>query len=128
LVLAAAWWAIEHWGSFYTKAHSWAAIGMFVMLLGAIVAVTLDSKDRGAFWFWTYAAIAAAMVIGALVIVLTRVAGEHTTFALETYEIALFAFYWVVQTVEKWNEGVNPTTVTATVAPAPGTQPSGQLA
>ncbi|HEY7069537.1 MAG TPA: hypothetical protein VH479_05465 [Acidimicrobiales bacterium] len=127
LVLVAAWWAIENWGSFYTKAHSWAAIAMFVMLIGAIVAVTLDSRDRGAFWFWTYAAIAAAMVIGALVIVLTRAFGEHTTFALETYEIALFAVYWVTQTVEKWNEEVNPATVTVTVgvAPSPGAAPSG---
>jgi len=125
LVLAVAWLAFENWDSFYTKAHSWAAIGMFVMLIGAIVAVTLDSRDRGAFWFWTYASIAAAMVIGALVIVLTRAFGEHTTFALETYEIALFAVYWVVQTVEKWDEEVNPTPVTATVAPAPGAGPSG---
>ncbi|HLM63564.1 MAG TPA: hypothetical protein VK306_04630 [Acidimicrobiales bacterium] len=45
--------------------------------------------------------IAAVGVICALVIVLTRVVGEHTTFALETYEIALFAIYWVVQTLGK---------------------------
>jgi hypothetical protein len=127
LVLIAAWWAIENWGSFYTKAHSWAAITMFVLLIGAVVAVALDSRDRGAFWFWTYAAIAAAGVIGALVIVLTRAFGQHTTFALETYEIALFAVYWVVQTVEKWNEEVHPATVVATVAPAPGTEPTGVM-
>jgi hypothetical protein len=46
------------------------------------------------------------MVLGVILIPTTRVFDDHTVFALEAYEIAFFAFYWIVQTVENWNEKV----------------------
>jgi len=51
-------------------------------------------------------AVAALMVLGGILIPTTRVFDDHTVFALEAYEIAFFAFYWIVQTVENWNENV----------------------
>jgi hypothetical protein len=59
---------------------------------------------------WGYVAVAALRIVGGLVTWLTRVFGEHTVFALEAYEIGLFGVYWAVQTVEKWNEEVVPST------------------
>jgi hypothetical protein len=78
------------------------------MLIGAVVAVARDTRERSMGWFWGYVAVAALMVVGGLVMWLTRVFGDHTVFALEAYEIALFGVYWAVQTVEKWNEEVVP--------------------
>jgi hypothetical protein len=46
------------------------------------------------------------MILGAILIWWTRIFDEHTVFALEAYEIAFFAFYWIVQTAENWNEEV----------------------
>jgi hypothetical protein len=62
--------------------------------------------ERGKMWFWVYAAIAGLMVLGGILIPTTRVFGEHTVFALESYEFAFFAFFWIVQTVVNWDEKV----------------------
>jgi hypothetical protein len=50
--------------------------------------------------------VAALMVLGGVLIWLTRIFDEHTVFALEAYEIALFALYWSAQTAENWFEEV----------------------
>jgi hypothetical protein len=121
--LVVAWVLIRYWGGFYARAHSYAAFAKFGLLIAAIVFVTLDTRRRP-FWSTWYAAVAALMVLGAAFIGLTGVFGDHTVFALE---ITLFAIYWIIHTAEKWNqdvEDVGPATVTATVAPAPGSPPS----
>jgi hypothetical protein len=125
IALVAAWLLIRYWSGFYDRAHSYAAFAMFGLLIAAIVSVTLDTRHRRPFWSRWYAGVAALMVVGAAIIGLTGVFGDHTTFALETYEIGLFGVYWSIQTAEKWDEDVEPTTVIATVAPAPASQPSG---
>jgi hypothetical protein len=53
------------------------------------------------------------MLIGAIVIVgLQRwLFRDHTVFALEAWEIGLFALFWIVQTAENWDERVRPTPV-----------------
>jgi hypothetical protein len=125
VALLVAWWLSENRSDFYTKAHSFAAVAMFVLLIGAIVSVALDTRNRGAVWWLCDAALAALMVAGAIVIGLTGIFGDHKIFVLETYEIALFAVYWGIQTAEKWHERPEPTIVRMTVAPAPGGEPSG---
>ena len=107
LVLLVAWWLSLNWSDFNTSAHGYAAVGMFVFLIGAIIAVAgrhWQRSDRT--WFRLYAAVAALMALGGLFIWLTRIFGEHTVFALETYEIVLFAVYWILQTKENWDEEV----------------------
>lgn len=107
LALVVGWWLIERWDDFDTRAHGFAAVLMFVFLIGAIVANAVRrGADRGAAWTRAYAAVAAGMVAGGALIAATRVFGEHTVFALEAYEIALFALYWIIQTAESWNERV----------------------
>lgn len=130
IALVVAWLLIRYWSGFYAKAHSYAAFAMFGLLIVAIACVAVDTKRRRRVWGVIYAAVAALMVAGAAFIGLTRVFGDHTVFALETYEIALFAAYWIIQTVEKWDEdveAVEPAAVSASVSPSPESQPSGLI-
>jgi hypothetical protein len=107
LALLFGWWLIQHWGDFNTRAHGFAAVFMFVFLISAIIVKALDNRhERDKVWFRAYTAVAALMVIGGILIPTTRIFDEHTVFALEAYEIAFFAFYWIVQTAENWDEKV----------------------
>ena len=108
IVLGVAWWLSANWSDFYTRAHGFAAVGMFILLIRAIAAVALGHRqeERDRVWFRWYAAVAVLMAVGGVAIWATRVFGDHTVFALEAYEIALFAFYWVLQTLENWWERV----------------------
>jgi len=107
LVLLLVWWSIQNWGDFYTRAHAIAAVAMFVFLIGAIVAEVVDHRrEPDKRWFRFYTAIAGLMILGGILIPTTRIFDEHTSFALEAYEIVFFAFYWIIQTIENWNEEV----------------------
>jgi hypothetical protein len=107
VVLLFGWWLIQNWDDFNTRAHGYAAVLMFVFLIGAIIAKVVEHwSDRDKGWFRVYAAVAVLMVVGGILIPTTRIFDEHTVFALEAYEIVFFAFYWIVQTVENWNEKV----------------------
>jgi hypothetical protein len=108
LVLLFGWWLIESWNDFNTRAHGWAALLMFVFLIAAILAQAMEYRRRRdkRRWFLVYSGIAAVMILGGIVISLTRVFADHTVFALEAYEISLFAVYWIAQTREKWHEEV----------------------
>ena len=107
LLLLFGWWLIQNWDEFNTRAHGYAAVLMFVFLVSAIVAKVVENWDeRDKVWFWAYAAIAALMVLGGILIPTTQIFEDHTVFALEAYEIAFFAIYWSVQTAENWDEKV----------------------
>lgn len=83
---------------------------MFLFLIGAIIAKVIGQRNQpDEPWFWTYSVIGALMIVGGIVIPATRVFGDHTVFALEAYEIVLFAVYWSVQTAENWQEQVDGT-------------------
>lgn len=107
VLLLFGWWLIENWDDFYSRAHGWSAVLLIVLLGVAIIAHAIHHRregDRGL--VWVYLAIPALMALGGLIISLTRVFDEHTVFALEAYEIGLFAVYWIVQTKEHWDEKV----------------------
>lgn len=107
LALLFGWWLIQNWGDFNTRAHGFAAVLMFVFLIGAIIVQAIEHRDeQGKWWFRIYTTVATLMILGAILIWWTRIFDEHTVFALEAYEIAFFAFYWIVQTAENWNEKV----------------------
>jgi uncharacterized membrane protein HdeD (DUF308 family) len=108
LALVVGWLLIQQWGDFNTRAHGLAAVFMFVFLTAAIIVKAIEHRhERDKAWFWVYSAIAALMILGAVIIsVPPRIFDDYTTFALEAYEIAFFAAYWIVQTAENWNEKV----------------------
>lgn len=109
VALVLSWWLIENWDDFYTRAHGYAAVGMFGFLTLAIVANVVEnwrrrSRDGRNVWSWVYIVVAGFMVVGAFAIWLTRYFEEHTVLVLEAYEIWWFAVYWIAQTVENWSE------------------------
>jgi len=107
LLLLLGWWLIQNWDEFNTRAHGYAAVFMFVFLVGAVIAKAAEHwSKRDEAWFWIYAAVAVLMVVGGILIPTTRIFGDHTVFALESYEIVFFAIYWIVQTAENWSETV----------------------
>ena len=108
LVLLAGWWLIVNWSGFYTQAHGWSAVIFFFFLGLAIVINARAHWEKQRKLFWVYAGIALGMLAGFVVIPALRVGGEHTVFWLEAWEILLFATYWIWQTVENWDEEVEP--------------------
>jgi hypothetical protein len=102
LVMLFGWWLIQNWSDFITRARGFAAVFMFVFLGGAIIIKAIDHRrEPNKVWFRAYRAIASLMILGGIFIPITRTFDEHTVFALEAYEIVLFAAYWIVQTAEK---------------------------
>lgn len=111
LVMLLGWWLIENWDDFDTRAHGFAAVLMFGFLVLAIVANVVEHRTkRKEAWSRGYAAVAGLMILGAILIPWTRAFGNYTVFALEAWEIVLFAVYWLVQTAENWEEEVTEST------------------
>ena len=96
------WATYVWWDGFYTKAHSTAAIGMFVFLAVVVVINAWKHWDSKDLFFWIYAVIAALMVGAAAVIAAVAASWDHAVLVLEAVEIALFAAFWIVQTIEDW--------------------------
>ena len=123
LALLLGWWLIQNWSDFYTRAHGFAAVLMFVFLVGAILVEVVEHRDeRDKRWFWVYTVVAVLMILGGILISTTRIFDEHTVFALEAYEIVFFAFYWIVQTAENWDEKVIGAVPVEAEAPATGVE------
>ena len=111
--IVVAWWLIESWGDFYQRAHGFAALLMFVFLIGAVIGKALQNRAQGSAYFPIYSALAVIMPLGGVAIAFLRIGDRHTVFVLEAFEIVLFAVFWVFQTVESWDERVSP-------SPGPG--------
>lgn len=89
---------------FLANAHGWSANLLFVFLWFAILAnVRLHWKEEGRPWVKQYLVVAALMVVG---IPVSLLFGAHKIFVLEAWEIMAFATYWILQTVENWDEEV----------------------
>ena len=113
LVLLASWWLIESWSDFYIKAHGYAAVAMFLFLIGAIFSKAVELwKESDRKYFLTYMVVGLVMFWGGIAIFVAPI-GDHKVLILEAYEILWFALYWIVQTIEHWNE--------KTTQPAEGT-------
>lgn len=103
--LVLGWWAINNWSAFHSRAHGFAAVAMFVFLFAAVVTKAWQHRNTSpAGYLWSYATVAVLMAAGAAVIAGGRIGDEHTVLILEAYEIAMFVGYWVIQTVEHWDE------------------------
>jgi hypothetical protein len=95
------------WDHFNRNAHGIAADTFFVFLFGAIVANVVQHRRERPWRFGIpYSAVAAAMALGALT-ALGFDLGEKEIFWLEAWEIAWFSAYWLLQTVENWDEEVD---------------------
>ncbi len=101
--LAGGWWAALQWKDVYTGAHAPAAILMFVFLFAAVTTKAIEHRSTARIYAAIYSTVAVGMIAG-LVITTVVVGGEHKVFWLEATEIFMFAVFWIVQTVENWNE------------------------
>jgi hypothetical protein len=105
VVLAFAWWLSEAWGDFYTRAHGFAALFMFVFLIGAVAGKAYEHRLKMTAYVRVYSVLAIVMAVGgALIFFKVIPIGRHRIFVLEAYEILLFAVFWIVQTRENWDE------------------------
>lgn len=112
-------WSLSvFWDDFDTKAHGWSAVAMFGFLILAILFRAWSYRQQNEPVWRVYVGIAILMVVGAAVIVGTRVFGRHTVFWLETWEIFWFLAYWLAQTVRNWRETVERVRSEATVEEA----------
>ncbi|MBD8478771.1 hypothetical protein [Microbacterium sp. CFBP 8794] len=116
LVVAGAVWAGVSPTSFFVIAHEAAAVGFF-LLVAAVAALAAwrphprSSHGRGV--RLAYGAVAAAIVLTLAVLVAALLAGVDTAAVPvilwgEAVAVGLFAVFWLVQTIELWNE-VDPT-------------------
>ena len=91
------------------NSHGLAALLMFVFLWPAIVA-NAYSAQREKYRAW-YAAIAISMLVfaGAVIVgIKAAPSWRHEVLVLEILELTPFLVYWIVQTIEQWDVGVEP--------------------
>lgn len=98
--------AFEWWDDFDTRSHGIAAVAMFAFLAAAVAVNAWERRDDRAtrVYSWLYAVIAAAMVLAAVVMFPLGSGWAHMVLVLEATEVALFAAFWIVQTIELWDE------------------------
>lgn len=100
--------AMRFWSEFDTTAHNIAAFGMFGAL--GIAAIINGIRDLGTqpILATVYLTIATLMVLAAVLILFPFKAafdGYHVIW-LEGIEIALFAAYWLAQTIDHWKDPI----------------------
>ncbi len=124
IYIAALVWFLADRTGFEKNAHPYSAIGMFAFLaINALVngynlyqqrqhqpPPTLDLPRKREVWrFNTYTAIGTFMALtGVVFLVIVRPHWDQWVFGLEAIEIGLFAAFWLVQTVELWDNGLRP--------------------
>lgn len=108
----------------YENAHIWSAFLMFGLIVVAVFAVGYakwkpdqkleTNKEPQLVWASTYGLLALTMSIGAALIHWWGWGSvefeEHRTFWLETWMIAGLLVFWVLQSIDRWNDGAPPRT------------------
>ena len=116
LAAAAVWLAalvfFEAWrDTFEESAHYTAAVLMFLCIIAVVwinAAEFRQSSGRST-WRNPYTVVAGAMVVASAGIGIAAALGfHHAVIAVETALIALFAAFWITQTIELWRGGLRP--------------------
>ncbi|MBB3158833.1 hypothetical protein FHS07_002551 [Microbacterium proteolyticum] len=112
LTLGAVVWASTAPEGFFAMAHEVAAVSFFV-LIAAVAALAAwrpqSSGRRGAGLRHAYGVVAGGIIVTLVLLVVGIVTGVERTgfpvvFVGESIALALFGVFWVVQTVEFWND------------------------
>lgn len=101
---------------FLERAHSTAAISMFLCIIGVVVQNARGlarDKTQGGEWYGQaahanrYAIVALAMAVAVAAVIAWRVfiGLEHVVLWLEATLILLFAVFWAMQSIELWHRG-----------------------
>ena len=87
---------------FFAHAHLGSAVLLFVFLGLAILAnIRVHNREGERAWVPLYRSVLGYMVLGVPV---SLIFGAHQVFVLEAWEILAFATYWILQTVENWDD------------------------
>jgi hypothetical protein len=105
-------------------AHYAAAILMFVALNIAVIAKAREHKESSRNYFRWYSSLAWLMsVVGIAVWGNAATLGnDHHVLIIEAWEIAMFAAFWVIQTVDNWHEEPEGETVLTSQGHARGAE------
>lgn len=105
-------WALGDFPGFLRGAHNVAAVGFF-SVIGVVAAISAWRPQRAPRRFRAVYAVVAVGILGTLgALVAVLIAGQAATAAVggvpviflgESIVVALFAAFWLVQTVELWN-------------------------
>ena len=100
--LGARGWFVDH-------GHVVAAGGMFGLVFLTVCVDAVDFRTsrtarRGNRYTWV--AVLMALAAGVHVVLIVALHWDHWALSLETTLILLFALFWLLQTVELWNEGL----------------------
>lgn len=88
------------------RAHDLAAVLLFVAVVGVVVRRAFAARTASARWAAAYSTLGAAMLLTLSAVVAlhaTVPAWGHAVLVLEAALVALFALFWVLQTVELWH-------------------------
>jgi hypothetical protein len=121
LVAGLAWYFVWH-KNFLDNAHFVSAFGLFGVVGVVMVLNALDREKNSRPLRRFYGGTALAMVVGGLATVVVKLwvakDWQHQILVLELVELAAFLAYWVVQTVQHWDEGIKGAPPSAPVPPA----------
>ncbi len=108
LILVVSLFLMATWDGFKEVAHYAAAILMFVALNIAVIAKARERKESSRKYFRWYSSLAWLMsLIGLAVWGLAAAVGiDQHVLIIEVWEIAMFAAFWSVQTIDNWREEV----------------------
>ncbi|GIG39455.1 hypothetical protein [Cellulomonas phragmiteti] len=87
------------------RAHDAAAVLLFVAVIGVVVRHAFLARATSARWAIAYSALGALMLLTLSVVVAlhaTVPTWTHAVLVVEAALVALFATFWVLQTVELW--------------------------
>ena len=96
-------------GWFVASGHLVAAGAMFTFIFLTVCLTAVDFRTsrtarRGNRYTWV--AVLMALAAGVHVVLIVALHWDHWALSLETTLILLFALFWLLQTVELWNEGL----------------------
>lgn len=111
IVVMGGWWVLSP-ATFLGAAHYVAAVSFFLLLCAAAVVAAWrplrDASERSAGFRVAYSAVAAGILASlGLIVVDSLISGSGPTpafFAGQVGALAFFAAFWVVQTVEFWDD------------------------
>lgn len=116
-------WYLLFRQNFLDHAHMASAIGLFGVVGIVMVLNALDSEKNSGALRSFYGGTALAMVVGALATVAVKAwiveDWQHQVLVLELVELVAFLAYWVVQTVQHWDEGIKGAPPSEPVPTAP---------
>jgi len=114
-VLFVATAAVYAWNStlLLDHGHDFAAVAMFGFIFATVWlnAATFHRADRAvaprSIWRNRYTVVGVLMVLAVVANVVAHVVGfRWWVLTLETSLIVLFAWFWIAQTIELWNQGL----------------------